>query len=196
MPALAEGDITLVQEMMRKNVPVLAGCDVDAVVTDCTSCGMMFKAKAAKTLPEDDPLRAQAEALAEKVWDITDYLEHVGLTAEPKPLSGSYTYHIPCHRGWTPTVDDAPRKLLDKIPEADLVELEHPEKCCGAGGSFFMDYRELATDIRSRKLADIEQTGAETVLTQCPACRSHLRTQLEDGRVTHPIVVLAKAYGL
>ncbi len=59
-----------------------------------------------------------------------------------------------------------------------------------------MDFKELATDIRSRKLADIEQTGAKTVLTQCPACRSHLRTQLEDGRVTHPIVLLAKAYDL
>jgi glycolate oxidase iron-sulfur subunit len=196
MPALAEGDLTLVQEMMRKNVPVLAGCDVDAVVTDCTSCGMMFKAKAVKTLPKDDPLRPQAEALAAKVWEVTDYLNQVGLTAEPRPLAESYTYHIPCHRGWTPTLDDAPRKLLNKIPGADLVELEHPEKCCGAGGTFFMDYKELATDIRSRKLADIEQTGADTVLTQCPACRSHLRTQVKNGRVTHPIVLLAKAYGL
>ena len=196
MPALAEGDLPLVQEMMRKNVPVLAGCDVDAIVTDCTSCGMMFRAKAVKTLPEDDPLRPQAEALAEKVWEVTDYLSQVGLTAEPPPLPESYTYHIPCHRGWTPTVDDAPRGLLGRIPEAELVELEFPDKCCGAGGTFFMDFKDLATDIRSRKLADIHQTGAKTVLTQCPACRSYLRTQLEDGRVTHPIVLLAKAYDL
>jgi glycolate oxidase iron-sulfur subunit len=93
-------------------------------------------------------------------------------------------------------VDDAPRGLLNKIPEADLVELENPDKCCGAGGTFFMDFKELATDIRSGKLADIRQTGVKTVLTQCPACRSFLRTQLEDGQVTHPIVLLAKAYGL
>ncbi len=196
MPALAEGDLALVQEMMRKNVPVLAGCDVDAVVTDCTSCGMMFKAKAAKTLPEGDPLRAQAEALAGKMWEVTDYLNQVGLAIEPPALSESYTYHIPCHRGWTSTVDDAPRSLLGRIPGAELVELENPDKCCGAGGTFFMDFKELAADIRSGKLADIRQTGAKTVLTQCPACRSFLRTQLEDGQVTHPIVLLAKAYGL
>jgi len=196
MPALAEGDLTLVQEMMRKNVPILADCDVDAIVTDCTSCGMMFRAKAAKALPADDPLRPQAEALAAKVWEVTDYLNQVGLIAEPPPLSESYTYHIPCHRGWTRTVDDAPRRLLAGIPEAQLVELEYPDKCCGAGGTFFMDFKELAADIRSRKLADIRQTGAQTVLTQCPACRSFLRTQLGCDRVTHPIVVLAKAYGL
>jgi glycolate oxidase iron-sulfur subunit len=196
MPSLAEGDLALVQEMVRTNVPLLAACDVDAVVTDCTSCGMMFKTKAVKTLAEDDPLRPQAEALAEKTWEVTDYLNQVGLRAEPPSLSESYTYHIPCHRGWTPTLNDAPRRLLDKIPEADLVELEHPEQCCGAGGTFFMDFKELAGDIRSRKLADIEKTGAETVLTQCPACRSFLRTRLDDDRVTHPIVVLAKAYGL
>ena len=196
MPALAEGDLGLVQEMMRKNIPILAGCDVDAVVTDCTSCGMMFRAKAAKTLPEDDPLRPQAEALAAKMWEVTDYLDRVGLVAEPPALSESYTYHMPCHRGWTPSVDDAPRSLLRSIPGAELLEMENPDKCCGAAGTFFMDFKELAADIRSKKLADIRQTGARTVLTQCPACRSFLRTQLGDSRVTHPIVLLARAYGL
>ena len=196
MPALAEGDLTLVQEMMRKNVPILAGCEVDAIVTDCTSCGLMFKAKAAKTLRDDDPLRPQAETLAEKVWEVTDYLNQIGLSVEPPSLSESYTYHIPCHRGWTPTVDDAPRSLLGKVPEAQFVELEAPDKCCGAGGTFYLDFKELATDIRARKLADIRQTGTKTVLTQCPACRSFLGTRLDDCQVTHPIVLLAKAYGL
>jgi glycolate oxidase iron-sulfur subunit len=196
MPALAEGDLGLVQEMMRKNVPILADSDVDAIVTDCTSCGMMFRAKAAKTLPDDDPLREKAEAVAEKTWEVTDYLNQIGLSMEPPPLSESYTYHIPCHRGWTFTLDDAPRSLLGKVPEAELVELEEPDKCCGAGGTFYMDYRELATDIRSRKLADIRQTGVNTVLTQCPACRAYLRTQLDDYQVTHPMVLLARAYGL
>ena len=196
MPALAEGDLALVQEMMRRNVPVLAGCEVDAIVTDCTSCGMMFRTKAVKTLPDDDPLRPQAEAVAAKMWEVTDYLNRVGLTAEPPPLEESYTYHIPCHRGWTPTVNDAPRSLLGKIPRAERVEMEGPDKCCGAGGTFFMDFKELATDIRSRKLADIRQTGARNVLTQCPACRSYLRTRLDGCQVTHPIVLLARAYGL
>jgi glycolate oxidase iron-sulfur subunit len=196
MPALAEGDLPLVQEMMRKNVPILAGCEVDAIVTDCTSCGLMFKAKAAKTLRDDDPLRPQAEALAEKVWEVTDYLNQIGLSDEPPSFSESYTYHIPCHRGWTPTLDDAPRSLLGKVPEAEFVELEEPDKCCGAGGTFYMDFKELATDIRARKLADIRQTGAKTVLTQCPACRSFLGTRLEHCQVTHPIVLLEEAYGL
>jgi glycolate oxidase iron-sulfur subunit len=196
MPALAEGDLGLVQEMMRKNVPVLAGCDADAVVTDCTSCGMMFRAKAAKTLPADDPLRPQAEALAEKVWEVTDYLNRIGLSARPPALPESFTYHMPCHRGWTPTLDDAPRGLLGNIPGAERIELEHPDRCCGAAGTFFMDFNELAADIRARKLADIRQTGARTVLTQCPACRSFLRTRVEDARVTHPVELLARAYGL
>jgi Fe-S oxidoreductase len=59
-----------------------------------------------------------------------------------------------------------------------------------------MDFNELAADIRARKLADIRQTGARTVLTQCPACRSFLRTRVEDARVTHPVELLARAYGL
>ena len=59
-----------------------------------------------------------------------------------------------------------------------------------------MEFKELATDIRERKLTDIRLTEVQTVLTQCPACRSFLGTRLDDSEVTHPIVLLAKAYGL
>ncbi|MFH1090330.1 MAG: (Fe-S)-binding protein [Pseudomonadota bacterium] len=196
VPSLAEGDLDTVLEMARTNIPLLAGQEVDAIITDCTSCGLMFRKKILKVLPQDDPLRPQAEAVAEKVWEVTDYLTHIGLTAKPDPLAEKFTYHLPCHRGWTPTLDEAPRSLLGQVPEAELVEMENPGTCCGAGGGFFLENRELSQSIRSHKLEEIAGTGVKVVLTQCPACRGYLSAALSDGRVIHPISLLAQAYRL
>jgi glycolate oxidase iron-sulfur subunit len=196
MPALAEGDLATAEEMTRTNVGILAGMGVDAIVTDCTSCGLTLRTKAARALPEGHELRRRAEALSEKVWEVTDYLNHMGLVREPSPLRETVTYHVPCHRGWTPTLNDAPRSILDRIPHAESVELEHPEACCGAGGTFFMEFGELSSGIRAHKVEDIRQTGAKTVLTQCPACRSYLGPSMPDCDVIHPVSLLARAYGL
>ena len=82
-------------------------------------------------------------------------------------------------------------------PGTELHELGTEALRSGLGGiSYFTNGEGRVVEIRAKKMADIQQTGAKTVLTQCPACRSYLRTQLDDGRVTHPIVLLARAYGL
>ncbi len=194
MPALIEGDLDTARELMQTNVSILEGREVDGIVTDCTSCGMMLKAKAAKVFSEGDPWRSRTEAVADKVWEATDYLNRLGLVAPPRPVAQEYTYHVPCHRGWRESVSDAPRDLLAKVPQARLIEMEEPERCCGAGGAFFMENRELSENIRSHKLEDIGQTGAKVVITQCPACRMYMEAPLEDRVVMHPISFLARGY--
>lgn len=194
MPALAEGDLASVRALVRRNVAVLAGEDVDACVTDCTSCGMMFRDKALKVLSDDDPCRADARKVAERFWEVTDWLDQAGLSADPRALNLPYTYHVPCHRGWKPGLKDAPRRLLDRVPGLERVEMGDPEGCCGAGGSFFLGHRGLATAIRSRKLEDIRGTDVRTVITQCPACRSFLSKPLNGCEILHPVALLARAY--
>ncbi len=194
-PALGEGDLETAQEMARKNIELLAGLEVDAIVTDCSSCGRALKTKNLKLFLENDPLLLKAIALAEKVWEATDYLNSIGLVAEPSSFPEKFTYHIPCHRGWKPAIKDAPRTLLAKIPGAELVEMEFPERCCGAGGTFFMNYQELSAKIRSRKMEDIVATGAQIVISQCPSCRSYLASGLKNIKFMHPLSLLARAYG-
>ena len=130
-----------------------------------------------------------------KVHEATDYLNKLGLTFQPQSLQAKFTYHIPCHRKWTPTLNDAPRALLAKIQGAELAEMEYPEKCCGAGGSFFLDFSELSKSIRAKKVDDILRTQTEIVVTQCPACRSFLQASLDRHKIMHPLSLLARAYG-
>ncbi|MGB9826158.1 MAG: (Fe-S)-binding protein, partial [Desulfofundulus sp.] len=180
IPALAHGDQQAALEAIRGNAEIFASLDVDAVITDCTSCGYMLKVKAAKVLPPDDPCRSQVVALAGKVLEVTDYLTGLGLEKTPRLQSSRVTYHVPCHRAWSQGLSDAPRKLLALIPGIRLVEMQNPLGCCGAGGTTFITHSGLSERIRLRKLEDMLGTGAEIVVTQCPACRYYLNEGLKE----------------
>ncbi len=194
IPALVEGDMETVRDMILVNIRILAQLEVDAVVTDCTSCGMMLKTKAINAFAEDDPLHPVIKGVSEKVYEATDYLNQLGLVAQPPSFDNAYTYHVPCHCRWDNTVNHAPRDLLSGVPNARLIEMSEPEICCGAGGAFFMENKELSQNIRSRKLENIKETGARTIVTQCPACRSYMGHPLTDYTVMHPVSFLARAY--
>ncbi len=195
IPALAEGDTDTAYNMALSNVRILSELDVDAIITDCTTCGYMLKENAVKLAPADTPLMEKAVGVAAKVWEATDYLDSIGLTEPPPKLKATLTYHTPCHRHWSPTLADAPRNLTAQIPDADLKELEDPEACCGAGGSFFVQHQDLSNGIRCDKISQIEHTGARTVITQCPACRSYINAGAPEKHVMHPMDFLAQAYG-
>lgn len=229
IPALAHGEMEAAQEAVRWNTERFADLDVDAVITDCTSCGYMLKVKAAKTLAADDPHQGKVAAVAKKVVEITEFINREGLIEnlrermdsafaakmpEPKPVSeqvpesvsqpGSepvserahalkVTYHVPCHRAWSPNLVAAPRQLLPNLADVQLVEMKEPQKCCGAGGSFFVDHESVAGSIRGHKLEDILSTEADAVMTQCPACRYYLSQGLQEKvQVVHPVELLAE----
>ena len=77
-----------------------------------------------------------------------------------------------------------------------LKEFDNPEKCCGGAGTYFMEHREIAEKIRASRLLDLNNTVSDAVLTQCPVCRFYIGFQVTDREVTHPIKILARAYGL
>ncbi|HZJ84645.1 MAG TPA: (Fe-S)-binding protein [Syntrophomonadaceae bacterium] len=196
IPTIAEGDLATTQAMLETNIKLFADLDVDAIITDCTSCGMMFKEKAAKCFPDDHPLQEKITAFNANFFEITEYLQKEGLDIKPNSLDVKWSYHVPCHRAWSPTVKDAPRELLAQIPAAELREFEHPEQCCGGAGTFFMEHRETSESIRASRLEEINNVESDAVLTQCPVCRFYLGFQVKDREVTHPIQILARAYNL
>lgn len=196
IPTLSEGDLEGTREMIETNIKLLADMEVDAFITDCTSCGMMFKEKMTKCFPDDDPIQEKISAVAAKMWEVTEYLQIEGLEKTPGQLDITWSYHVPCHRGWSPTVKDAPRKLLAQIPNAQLNEFGNPEQCCGGAGTYYMEHREEAGKIRDIRLEDINQTESDAILTQCPVCRFYIGFRVKDREITHPIKILARSYGL
>jgi len=197
IPALAHGDLESALYAIRENTEIFASLDVDAVITDCTSCGYMIKVKAARALPPDDPCLGKALSVAGKTFEATEYIARLGLIKTPHSQPIKTTYHVPCHRAWSRDLPGAPRTLASLIPDLQLLEMREPQRCCGAGGAFFLGQPDLSQSIRQRKIDDILDTGAGVVMTQCPACRYYLQQGLRNQpemRVVHPVSLLAAGY--
>ena len=79
--------------------------------------------------------------------------------------------------------------------------------CCGFGGSFSVDHPEVSERVLRRKLRNVQETGAETLVTDNPGCILHLRGGLNalrkaqttessrPVRVVHLAEILAEALG-
>ena len=57
----------------------------------------------------------------------------------------------------------------------EYCQAKDEEVCCGFGGSFSVDFPEISAELLKRKLANVEATGAEVLVTDCPGCVLQLR---------------------
>jgi glycolate oxidase iron-sulfur subunit len=171
--------------------------NVDAVVTGCASCGGMLKTYKDNL---DKNNKEEANNLASKVKDINEYLVDV-LKIDLSGLQGLYgkvTYHDPCYLIRAQGITAQPRKLLKELPGIEYIEMQGANNCCGAGGMFQGFYPEIAVPITQKKIDSIVKTGADTVITSCPACKNRIQGSLNLGghkyKVLHIVDLLARAY--
>jgi len=91
-----------------------------------------------------------------------------------EPLSrGELTYHDPCYLGRWNDEYDAPRRVLEAIPGAKLVEMKRTRNqamCCGAGGGRLFMEESRGPRINRVRVKQAEETGAGTAALACPFC--------------------------
>jgi Fe-S oxidoreductase len=71
-------------------------------------------------------------------------------------------------------VYDPPRRILNRIPGIELVEMiRHKENtwCCGAGGGVKEAFFDFSMWTASKRLEEMEEAGAEAIITACPYCK-------------------------
>jgi glycolate oxidase iron-sulfur subunit len=108
------------------------------------------------------------------------------------------TYHDSCHLKKTMKVAAEPREVIKSIPGVTLKEMSAPDTCCGSGGSYVVSHYDTSASLGRNKAQDINQTGADTVSTGCPACMMQLLDNVsrygQQQKVTHYISLLADSY--
>ncbi len=88
-------------------------------------------------------------------------------------LEDSVTYHDPCDLARNGGIFGEPRYILGKIPGLNFQELENNRQycnCCGSGGDLLLTNQDLSLAIAGRKVEEVLNTGAQTLVTACPAC--------------------------
>ncbi|HYK98717.1 MAG TPA: heterodisulfide reductase-related iron-sulfur binding cluster [Candidatus Acidoferrales bacterium] len=181
--------------LAKKNIAAFEAAGVDAVVVDAAGCGAHMKGYG-HVLADDPDWSARAEAFSAKVRDVTEYLASLG-TQPFGHLALRVTYQSPCHLGHAQRITEQPRALLRRVEGLELVEMAEAEMCCGSAGSYNIQQPELADALLARKIAAIESTGADAVVSANPGCMLQVQSGLaERGRdipVLHLVEVLDRA---
>jgi len=198
MPALGYGRLDLVRKQARHNIAVYESLEVEAIVTDCATCGSTLKGYG-KLLQDDPDWADRAKNFSGRVRDISEFLCELPLKKPGNRLDARVTYHEPCHLGRAQQVKDQPRDLLKLIDGLEFRELPEADWCCGSAGSQLMTHYETSLCVLDRKMNNLKQAGAQIIASGCPGCQMQLNSGIRRNnlnvRVVHPILLLDEAYG-
>jgi Fe-S oxidoreductase len=91
-------------------------------------------------------------------------------------------YHDPCYLGRYQKIYDAPRRILNSIPDIKTVEMKNfrsKSLCCGAGGGhYFMDLKR-GERINNIRVNQAHAAGADTIVTGCAFCMHMLQDSVK-----------------
>jgi L-lactate dehydrogenase complex protein LldE len=176
-PAYNSGDRATARDLASGILDAFGGYDY--VVTPSGSCGGMLKTHLPHLFDDDPNLRARADRLAERTFELISFLVDVRGFVPPPGSSrpGTYTYHDGCSGLRELGVKQQPRQLLRAVG-ATVVEMAEPEICCGFGGTFCVKYPEISGRMAADKVRDIGATQANTVLAGDLGCLLNIAGRL------------------
>ena len=197
-PAYNSGDRATARDLGRQVLDAFRGFDY--VVVPSGSCGGMIKHHLPHLFDDDPNLRAQADALGERTYELVSFLYDVMRVGRVEAVySGRVTYHDSCSGLRELGVKQQPRELLRGVTGVEMVELAEPEVCCGFGGTFCVKYPDISNRMVSDKAHDVMATGADTLLAGDMGCLLNMAgrlTRLGSAiEVRHVAEVLADMTG-
>ena len=93
-----------------------------------------------------------------------------------------YTFHDPCYLGRHNDVYDAPRDVLDSIPDLKRVEMKRSRDrsfCCGGGGLMLFYEPKEEERIGVKRVRMAAEAGANVIVTGCPFCMVNLEDAIK-----------------
>jgi len=173
LPAWSYGDLKAARKLAAKNLPILASENFDVIVTDCSSCASFLK-NYPQLFPAADKHHEKAEAVSARVKDMVQLIHSIKADAPFAEPAVSVTYHHPCHAVRGQGLLEEPAEILNELPGVEYRQLPEADWCCGGAGSYAFAHYELSQQVLDRKMENLKKTGAELLVTSCPACIMHL----------------------
>ena len=169
-PAFNTGYVVEAQKLARRFIEICEESQAEAIVSPSGSCTAMVHHY--HTLFSDDEVwRRRANNLAARTFELSSFLVRV-LKVEDVGARwrGRLTWHDACHALRDLNVQAEPRRLIQNVREAEFVELENADSCCGFGGMFSVKYPEISVAILDSKIEAIEKAGVDAVVSADASC--------------------------
>ena len=165
--------------------------DLDAIIVNTSGCGTTLK-DYAHLLSADAELAQTGEKIASLAMDITEFLAaHTDLPALPEK-GLSVAYHAACSLQHGQKVTSAPKNLLANAG-FEVRSIVESHLCCGSAGVYNILQPELASQLQSRKIGNINKANADIVAAGNLGCINQIAGA--DAPVCHTIQLLDWAYG-
>lgn len=193
-PAYNSGDKADAREIAKQVIETFERFDY--VVAPSGSCGAMLIKHYPGLFAGDAKWEARARAFSAKCHELVSFLADVrGVKDTGVAVPARATYHDSCSGLRELGVKAQPRNLLSKVDGLELTEMADSEICCGFGGTFCVKYSDISNAIVTKKVANIDASGADLLLAGDLGCLMNMAGKLKRSgssvEVRHVAEVLA-----
>ena len=172
-PAYNAGFHDEARQIARHTIAVLEKTD-GPIVIPSGSCADMIVHQYALLFESDPAMRERARVVAGRCREFSQFLAARTGGAARGALTASVAYHPSCHLLRGLGVRSEPAALIAGIDGVAQVPLTDQEECCGFGGLFSVKNADISTSMLDRKIASIEASGAERVVSCDLGCLLHI----------------------
>ena len=168
--------------LIRDSQQMFASMAIDYIIYTANGCGAQLSQHAFPV-----PLMDTASFL----------LEHTAINPDDfTALDAPVVLHQSCSTTNKLKIAGTSQRLLEMIPDIQLLTLQNANICCGAGGSHLISQADTADRIISPKIDEILQLKPRYIISDNTGCSMHFRSNLAqaglDTDVIHPASLLAR----
>ena len=170
-PAYSSGNPAQAREVARAQMALFP--QDWPVIVPSGSCAGMMRHHWPELFADDPAMLEQARALAERVYELSEFLLHV-LQVRYPALTEQRDEKVVLHTSCGARREMGTRahgvELLDELPGVHRVEHERESECCGFGGTFCLKHPDISGAMVSDKVASVCATGVRRVVSADCGC--------------------------
>ncbi len=141
------------------------------IVVPSGSCAAMMRHHYPKLFAGDPALAPKALGLANRVFELTEFLVHVvGFNHKDIGKPCAIALHTSCHARREMGSHETSTTLLNNLAHINVKQQARAEECCGFGGTFSMRHPDISEAIVSDKVESLRATGATSVISADCGC--------------------------
>ena len=181
-PAFNAGFHDEARQVARHTIGVLGATDGPIVIPSGSCCDMLVH-QSLELFRDDAAMADKARQVADRCREFSQLVaERLRANAAPTaagaarraPASTRVAYHPSCHLQRGLGITREPRELVGSVTTAESVKFDEQDECCGFGGLFSIKNAEISAAMMDRKLAAIEASGADRLVSCDLGCLMHL----------------------